>query len=71
VKAKFFVKSLGLILVSLVYIKYLPLLMLSFVVSPNTDGVTFFILGSFNIKNLVVLPVNELFVLIFENLPPS
>jgi len=45
--------------------------MISTVVAPNTYSMAFFILGSFNIKNLVVLPVNELFVLIFENLPPS
>jgi len=33
--------------------------MVSTVVAPNTYSMAFFILGSFNIKNLVVLPVNE------------
>jgi len=32
---------------------------------------TFFVLGSLYIKNLVVLNVDELFTLVLEDLPPS
>jgi hypothetical protein len=71
VESEFLVESLGSIFFSFINIEYLPLLMLSSVVSPNTDWMSFFILGTLNIKDLVVLPVDKLVILILENLPPS
>jgi hypothetical protein len=70
-EAEIFVQSLGLLFLSFVKIDNLPLLVLSSVVTPNSYGLTFFVFTSFNIKDLVVVPVDELAVLILEDLEPS
>jgi len=41
------------------------------VVAPNLNWVSFFIFTTSYIKNLIVVPVDELVVLILEYLPPS
>jgi hypothetical protein len=66
-----FVKSLRLYGLSFVKIDNLPLLGFGSIVTPNLNWVSFFILSSSNIKDLVVRPVNELVVLILEDLEPS
>jgi hypothetical protein len=70
-EAPFFAHSLGLFLLSLVKIDNLPLLVFSSVVTPNSYGLAFNILSSFNIKYFAVLPIDELTVLILEDLEPS
>ena len=55
----------------LVNIEDSPLLVVALVVAPDAYSLSFYIFTSFNIKNLAVLPVDELFVLILEDLPPS
>jgi hypothetical protein len=71
VEAEFFIESLGLKLSGLIKIEYLPLLVFSSVITPNSNCLSFNILSSFNIKNLVVIPVEELAILILEDLEPS
>jgi len=66
-----FVETLSLVSLGLIEINDLPLLMSTFVVTPNTNWVSFFILSSFDIKDFATLPVDELVVLILEDLPPS
>jgi len=65
------INTLIFILSSLVNIEDSPLLVVALVVRPDAYSSSFFIFTSFNIKNLAVLPVDELFVLILEDLPPS
>jgi len=65
-KTKVLAESFCSNFISFVKIDNLPLLVLSSVIVPNSNGSTFFILSSFNIKDLVVLPVDELTVLILE-----
>ena len=65
------IKSLGLSLISLVEIQHSPLLVVSSIVVPYTYSVSFFVLVTFDLKDLAVLPVDELFILILENLPPT
>jgi hypothetical protein len=72
-EAELIVHSLGSILIRLINIDDLPLLVLEVTclsrgINTNTWG--FFILGSFNLKDLAGLPVHEIVVLILENLPP-
>jgi hypothetical protein len=71
VESKVFVKALGLRSSSLVKISDEPLLVLSSVVTPNTNCLAFNILSSFNVKDLVVGPIDELAILILEDLEPS
>jgi hypothetical protein len=66
-----FANSLGSNCISFVKIDNLPLLMLSSVVTVNTNCLTFFVFTSFNIKYFAALPVDELIVLILEYLEPS
>jgi len=66
-----FVNSLILSLACLVNVEDSPLLVVTSVVAPDTDWSSFFILATLYIKNLVVLPVDELLILILEDLPPS
>ena len=56
---------------SLIKINNLPFLMSSTVVAVDTYWSSFFVLISFNFKDLAALPVDELAVLILENLEPS
>jgi hypothetical protein len=70
-EAPFFVQALLLFFFGLVNIDNLPLLVLSSIVAPNSYGLTFLVFTSFNIKDLVVVPVDELAVLILEHLEPS
>jgi hypothetical protein len=70
-EAPSFVKSLGLWTLSLVKIEDSPFLVSSSVVSIYSDFKSFFILGTTYIKNLAILPVDELFILILEDLEPS
>jgi hypothetical protein len=71
VESEFFIKSLGLNLVSLVKIKNVPLLVSTAVVVVHTNSLTFNIFRSSNIKDLVVSPIDELVLLILEKLEPS
>jgi len=66
-----FIKSLGLSLISLVEIQHGPFLVVSSVVTPYTNSMSFFVLVTFNFKDLAVLPVDKLFILILEHLPPT
>ena len=70
-ESEFFVESLGFKLGGFIKINNLPLLMLSSIVTPNTNCMSFLIFASLDIENLVVGPVNELAVLILEDLEPS
>jgi hypothetical protein len=70
-EAELLIESTSLILSSLIKIDNLPLLVSSSVVAPNTNWVTFLILGTLDIKDLVVSPVDELVVLVLEKLEPS
>jgi hypothetical protein len=70
-EAPSFVKSLGLWALSLVKIEDSPFLVSTSVVSIYTNFRSLFILSTIDIKNLAVLPVDELFLLILEHLEPS
>jgi hypothetical protein len=70
-ETKVFGDTLNLRTLSFVKINNLPFLVSSVVVTENTNCSTFFILTSSNIKHLVVIPVDELAILILENLPPT
>jgi hypothetical protein len=69
-ETEFLIKSLGLNCVSLVNIKYLPLLVSFSFVSVNTDLSSFLVFTSDNFKDLVVARVDELVLLELEDLPP-
>jgi hypothetical protein len=71
VETKFFVESLSLNLSSLVKIDNLPLLVSSIVVTPNSNSLSFLVLCSSNIKDLIVGPVDELIFVELEDLEPS
>jgi hypothetical protein len=71
VEAELLVESLLLRSLVLVKIEYIPLLVLSSVVTPDAYCLSFNILSSLNIENFAALPVNELVVLILENLEPA
>jgi len=70
-ESEFFVHTLSLDCSCLVKIKNSPFLVVLTSVSSNSNCLTFFILGLGDIKNLVVGPVDELTLLIFEDLEPS
>jgi hypothetical protein len=57
--------------VSFIKIYDSPSLVLSVIVSIDTDCLTFFILGTCDIKNFTILPIDELAVLVLEYLEPS
>jgi hypothetical protein len=65
------IESLGLDWSSFVKIDNSPFLMLSIIVTPDSNGLTFFILGTSNIKYFTILPIDELVVLILEYLEPA
>jgi hypothetical protein len=70
-ETKVFRDSFSLWTLSFVKIDNIPLLVLSSVVTPNSNWMSFLVFALFNVKNLVVVPVHELVVLILENLVPS
>jgi hypothetical protein len=70
-ESKVLVDTLSLWALCFVEIDNIPLLSCSSIAGPNLNRVAFFIFTSFNIKNLLALPVNELVVLILEYLEPS
>jgi hypothetical protein len=70
-ETKFIVNTLSSALVSFINIKDCPFLVSTTIVTIDSYGSTFLIFASFNIKDFTGLPVDELVVLIFENLPPS
>jgi hypothetical protein len=70
-ESEVFVESLWLDCICFVKIDNSPSLMLSIIVTPDSDGLTFFILGTSNIKYFTILPIDELVVLILEYLEPS
>jgi hypothetical protein len=70
-ESKVFADSLNLRSLCFVKINNIPLLSSSFVISKDSNCLTFFVLASFDIKDSLILPVDELAILIFENLEPS
>jgi hypothetical protein len=66
-----FIESFSLRSLSFIEINDIPLLVSCLTVTENSNCLTFFILASFNFNDLVVVPVNELVILILENLEPS
>jgi hypothetical protein len=64
------VKSLGLDWSSFVKIDNSPSLIPSTIVTIDSNKLTFFILGTSNIKYFTILPIDELVVLILEYLEP-
>jgi len=70
-ETKLFIQPLGLYLGSFIEIDDFPPLILITRVILNTNSLALFIFTVFYIKNLVVGPVDELIILIFENLEPS
>jgi hypothetical protein len=69
-ESEFSWKSLSLNLLCLVFIDNIPSLVnLTMIAVDNYFG-SFFVLSSWDIKNLVVGPVDELVVLVLEELPP-
>jgi hypothetical protein len=71
VETELFVISLSISLTSLVNVNDSPLLMVAIIVAPDSNCLSFIILGSLNIENLLVSPVDELLILVLEDLPPS
>jgi hypothetical protein len=70
-EAPILVKSLGLDWSGFIKIDNSPSLMLSTVISKDSDSLSFFILGTSNIKYFTILPIDELVVLILEYLEPA
>jgi hypothetical protein len=70
-ESKVFVQSLGLWAISFVEIDHSPFLVSSSIITVNSYFLSFFILSTRDIKNFAVLPVDELFFLILEDLEPS
>jgi hypothetical protein len=70
-EAKVLVETLGLWSSSFVKIFNSPHLVLSFVVVQDSNSLAFFVLGSFDLKYLTRLPIDELVILELEDLPPS
>jgi len=70
VESELFVNSLGLFLLGLIKIDDIPSLVCLSMVVPYNSWSSFFICSSMDIKNLVVLSVDELLVGVLEDLPP-
>ena len=70
-ESEVFVDSLGLWALCFVKINNLPLLVFASVVTPDSNLLSFNILSSSNIEDLVVIPIDKLAVLILEDLEPS
>jgi hypothetical protein len=71
VESEVFAYALNLWTLCFVKIDDVPLLSSASVVTEDSNCLTFFVFATLDIKNLRALPVDELVVLIFENLPPS
>jgi hypothetical protein len=70
-ESEVFIESLSWILFHFINIGNSPLLVFTIVVSENSDCIAFLILAACDIKNLIVVPVDELTVLKLEYLPPT
>jgi hypothetical protein len=70
-ESKVFGDTLGLWALCFIKINNFPLLMSTSVIAPNSNLLSFFVFTSSNVKDLVVVPVDELAILILEDLPPS
>jgi hypothetical protein len=70
-ESRIFVKSLGCNSLSFIKVDNIPLLMLSSIITPDSNSLTFFIFTSFSFKDLIFGIIDELFVLILEHLVPS
>jgi len=70
VEAEFFIESLGLKIFSIISVDNLPSLVLSIMTLPDNNWLSFSVFTSRDIKNLVVLDVDELFTSVLEDLPP-
>jgi hypothetical protein len=70
-ESKVFVDSLGLWSLSFIKIYNIPLLSFSTVVIKYTNCLSFLVFVSFDVKNLVALPVDELISLVSKDLEPS
>jgi hypothetical protein len=66
-----FIQSLGWFLLGLIKIDNLPSLVSSVVSVPGNDLSSFLVFSSMDIKAFLVLPVDEVFISIGEDLPPS
>jgi hypothetical protein len=70
-EAPFFVESFTLNLSSFIKIDNCPLLVVALVVAIDTNCMSFFVFVTLDFDNLAILEVDELFVLVLEDLPPS
>jgi hypothetical protein len=70
-ETKVLVKALRLWTLCFVKVNNIPLLTLASIVAPYLNCLSFFIFTASNIKDLVVVPVDELAVLILKDLEPS
>lgn len=70
-EAEVLVESLRLALSSLVQVEDSPFLMVASIVVPHSNCMSFFVFAALDVENLIVLPVDKLFVLILEDLEPS
>jgi hypothetical protein len=66
-----FVQSFSLFLLGLIKIDNVPFLIGFTMFAPNNNSLSFSISATCNIKNLVVLNVDEHVAFILEDLPPS
>jgi hypothetical protein len=71
VETEVLVESLRLDWTSFVKIDNSPSLAFTTIVTLDFDCLTFFILGTSNVKNFTILPIDELVVLILEYLEPA
>jgi hypothetical protein len=70
-ESEVFVEAFLSIFISFIYIQYIPSLGFASVIRKDLDWVSFHIFTTSDIESLTSLPIDELVVLIFENLPPS
>jgi hypothetical protein len=66
-----FMKSFSLVFLSFVKIHNLPFLVVTVVLVPDNNLSSFFVLSSVNIECFTILPVDEVFTFILEDLEPS
>ena len=69
-ESKLLVETLGSSLLSLVNIDNLPSLVSTVVSLVNNDWLTFSIFSTTDVEAFSVLPVDNMFILVFEDLPP-
>jgi hypothetical protein len=70
-EAKVFVETFGCFTFSLINVGKFPLLVLASVLVVDNDASVLFVFVSRDIEDLVVLNINDEFVVISEQLPPS